>query len=358
MHYINLYDCKLCYHSCKSPLYICQKFDILLQVTKRDEGFELEPRKLASKLLAIGVSEVRLDEPLAMHSTWKIGGPSDILVHITDTTSLQKLVALAREDDIPLIVIGRGSNILFSDDGFRGIVAKFGKSFATARIDGQDIIADAGIWLPRLARLAASRGIAGLEHASGIPGTLGGLIYMNGGSLRQSIGDMTKRVWALDENCNVIEMSAEDCEFSYRSSVFQHRNLIILRAHLRGTPGDPRDIRKRILNVLAERKHKFPLKQPNCGSVFTNKPEVYEVAGPPGKIIEDAGLKGLRVGNVMVSTVHANFIVNLGGGTSKDVFELISKIRDVIYCRIGYWLECEVRYVTPNGDIAPLHKFL
>lgn len=328
------------------------------KLQKEIEGFELEPRKLASKLLTIGVREVRTDEPLARHSTWRIGGPSDILVYITDIASLQKVVTLAKEYNIPLIVIGRGSNILFSDEGFRGIVVKFGKSFATVKMDGQDIIADAGIWIPRLARLTASRGISGLEHASGIPGTLGGLIYMNGGSLRQSIGDMTKRVWALDEGCNVIEMSAEDCKFSYRSSVFQHRNLIILRAHLRGTLGDPREIRRRMLDVLAERRHKFPLKQPNCGSVFTNKPEIYEAAGPPGKIIQDAGLKGFRVGDVMVSPVHANFIVNLGCGTSKDVFELISKIRSIIYDRIGYWLECEVRYVTPDGDIAPLHKFL
>jgi DNA gyrase subunit B len=226
------------------------------------------------------------------------------------------------------------------------------------KIDGANIIADAGVWVPLLVKLAASRGIAGIEHAAGIPGTLGGLIYMNGGSLQQSIGDTTKRIWALDENGKVVEMTRKECEFSYRSSVFQRKNLIILRAHLEGSLDEPNNIRRRAIDILAERKHKFPLKQPNCGSVFTNNPEIYKAAGPPGKIIEEAGLKGLRIGGLMVSPVHANFIVNVGGGTSKDAFELVAKIRDIVYKRIGYWLECEVRYVTPEGGIAPLHKFI
>ena len=326
----------------------------------RFEGLKLKLKlkKLADKLRAIGVNNVKVKEPLSMHSSWKIGGPSDIFVEVEDVSSLQRLLAFAKEYDIPLIVIGKGSNILFSDEGLRGIVAKFGKAFANVKIDGANIIADAGVWVPLLVKLAASRGIAGIEHAAGIPGTLGGLIYMNGGSLQQSIGDTTKRIWALDENGKVVEMTRKECEFSYRSSVFQRKNLIILRAHLEGSLDEPNNIRRRAIDILAERKHKFPLKQPNCGSVFTNNPEIYKAAGPPGKIIEEAGLKGLRIGGLMVSPIHANFIVNVGGGTSKDAFELVAKIRDIVYKRIGYWLECEVRYVTPEGDIAPLHKFI
>jgi len=318
----------------------------------------LKSEILANRLREIGIKDLKKDEPLTLYSSWKIGGPADVLVNVSDIPSLQKLIVFAKEWDVPFIVIGKGSNILFPDEGLRGIVAKFGKSFASVRTSGTSIIADAGVWTPHLAKIAASKGISGLEHVSGIPGTLGGLIYMNGGSLRRSIGDNIKSVLALDEGANLVKISRDKCEFSYRSSLFQRKNYVILKACIEGKGDDPKNIKRRILDILAERKRKFPLKLPSCGSVFTNNARIYEAFGPPGKIIEEAGLKGLCVGGLMVSPMHANFIVNIGGGRCKDAFELISMIRETVHKRTGFWLECEVRYVTPMGKIAPLHEFL
>ncbi len=298
------------------------------------------------------------DVPLKNLTHWQIGGPADFLVQPKNSAEALAALKIAKESGLNNFVIGHGSNILFDDAGFRGMIIKIGGEFSGCEISGVRVRADAGIWAPNLARSCAENGLAGLEHVSGIPGNLGGLLYMNGGSLRQNIGDRVVWVEFLNENGEIKRLSREECGFSYRHSVFQGKNWIILGAELELQLEMPERILLRIDEILAERNAKFPLELPNCGSVFSNNEKLYATFGPPGKVIDDTGLKGTRVGNAQVSYKHANFIVNLGGASSADIFELVKIVRQKVYERTGFVLRCEVLYISPDGYRAPLDKFL
>lgn len=307
------------------------------------------------QLAAEDVGNVLFGEPLARHNSWQIGGPADLLVEPENQRQVAAVVCYAREQQIPLVVIGQGTNLLFDDAGVRGIVLKIGAKMAQIAIDGQQIIAGGGAWVPQLARLSMRAGLAGLEHCIGIPGTLGGLVVMNGGSQRKGIGENIKQVWIVTARGEQQVLSQAECEFSYRQSVLQGTGAVVVKAELGCLRGSVADIRREMVCDLRERRHKFPRKQPNCGSVFLSTAEMHASVGPPGKIIEDAGLKGTRIGQAEISRQHANFIVNLGGASANDVLALISLIRKRIRSGIGFDLDCEVRYVTPDGQILPAH---
>ncbi|NLB83050.1 MAG: UDP-N-acetylmuramate dehydrogenase [Synergistaceae bacterium] len=311
------------------------------------------------KLRSLSVGKISTDEPLKNHCSWRIGGPAEALVEPGTPEEAARLLLFAREEGLPLIVIGRGTNLLFSDTGVRGIVMKLGSRFAGWSASGRTVTVRSGLWVPRLVRNLAGKGLSGLEHAAGIPGSFGGLVTMNGGSLRRSISDNILSVTALSREGVVRRFSREECAFSYRTSLFQNalrpgrKGWIILEAMVECGEVDPAILRRELLRVLAERKGKFPLKQPNCGSVFTNSPEIYAEAGAPGKIVEETGLKELRAGDAQVSALHANFIVNLGGATARDVLTLMGKIRRRVHQRIGHWLASEVLYVDEEGNLVP-----
>ncbi|WP_305041526.1 UDP-N-acetylmuramate dehydrogenase [Geoalkalibacter sp.] len=316
----------------------------------------MPPRDLAAHVqqlarLEVGAFQVR--EPLARHCSWRIGGPADVLVEPESAAQVARLVRFARRHAIPLLTIGQGTNLLFDDTGVRGIVLKLGARMAHLEIDGRRIRAEAGVWVPHLARQAAKAGLGGLEHIIGIPGTLGGLVLMNGGSQRRGIGENVRRVWAIDPEGNERILGPEDCAFSYRHSALQEMGAIVVRAELECEAGDPGEIRRAMVRDLRERRRKFPRKEPNCGSVFLSTAEMHASVGPPGKIIEEAGLKGTRIGGAEVSPRHANFIVNRGGASAADVLALIAHIRRVVFARIGFDLRCEVRYVDPQGRLMP-----
>ncbi|RLB67391.1 MAG: UDP-N-acetylenolpyruvoylglucosamine reductase, partial [Deltaproteobacteria bacterium] len=262
----------------------------------------------------------------------------------------------ANSHQIPLIVIGQGTNLLFDDAGLRGIILKLGHNFSRVDINDNRITAEAGAWVPGVARKAMQAGLAGLEHIIGIPGTLGGLVLMNGGSQRKGIGDNVRRVWVVNRKGDLVTLSREECSFSYRQSALQGSGAVVVKVELECEREQSQQIRRLMLEDLGERRRKFPRKEPNCGSVFLSTGEMHASVGPPGKIIEEAGLKGARVGNAEVSQRHANFIVNCNGATSKDVLSLIAHIRQVVYERIGFDLCCEVRYVSPTGEIMPAHR--
>ena len=304
------------------------------------------------------VGMVTTDELLSGHSTWKIGGPADIFVIPHSVQGIADTLRIASELSLPVVVIGGGSNLLFGDAGVRGIVLKIDAPLGTLEIHGNEIRAGAGVWIPCLARAAGKAGLTGLEHIVGIPGSLGGLVFMNGGSQRKSIGDNVREIRVMDRKGNQQIFSQQDCHFAHRKSVFQEKDFIILDARLECQHGNPTEIRKEMLNILRSRSIKFPRKLPNCGSVFVSDPAMYESFGPPGKIIEDCGLKGMAVGDAEVSQQHANFIVNRGKATSRDVIALIDLVRSKVHKRTKYWLRCEVRYVSSDGIIKPLHKFL
>ena len=319
-------------------------------------GFYPETYPEQLRLLAkADIGTCVFDAPLAEQNSWQIGGPADLLVEPASADQVTAVVRFANSYRIPLVVIGQGTNLLFDDTGLHGIVLKIGHDLSRVVINDNMITAEAGAWVPGLARKAMQAGLAGLEHTIGIPGTLGGLVLMNGGSQRKGIGDNVRRVWIVDRSGELIEFGHDECAFSYRHSALQGRGAVVVKVELVCERQQPQRIRQLMLEDLRERRRKFPRKEPNCGSVFLSTGEMHASVGPPGKIIEEAGLKGMRIGNAEVSRQHANFIVNRNGATSKDVLELIAHIRQVVHERIGFELCCEVRYVNPEGEIMPAH---
>ena len=308
------------------------------------------------RLAAEDIGEVRRNELLRDHCTWRIGGQADLLVQPRRAQHISRILQLVAEVGTPLVTIGDGSNLLFDDEGVRGVVMRIGHALSGFEIKGTRIRAQAGVWVPRLARAAGNAGLTGLEHTAGIPGTLGGLIFMNGGSRRRCVGEVVRSVDVVERDGRMRTLPAEECRFSYRHSAFQTSGAIIVAAELQCSRAQPRRIRAEMLGILRERRRKFPLDQPNSGSIFTSRPERDHTVGPPKKLIEDLGLKGLRIGDAQVSAKHANFIVNLGGATSADVLELIRRLRAAIFEKAGFWIECEVRYVQPAGRVVPAHE--
>lgn len=268
------------------------------------------------------------------------------------------MVEILNDCAIPWVVIGRGSNLLFDDEGMRGGVIKLGRGFSLVSFEANKVTALSGVWIPALARRSASLGLSGLEHMVGIPGTLGGVVTMNGGSLRQNIGQMIDWVTYMDRDGAVYRIDGADCGFSYRKSCFQDTSNIVLEVCLSLKLSDGESVRRAMGQVLKERRTKFPLSQPNCGSVFSNDPEIHREWGPPGKVVEMCGLKGLRLGDVQVSHKHANFMVNLGSSSSEDVKSLVRTVRRVVHDVTGCEIPCEVRYLSPSGEIIALHKSL
>ena len=307
---------------------------------------------MTSPYLEIGREADRLgcelywNEPLRNHSSWRIGGPADLLLEPGSLEHLAGLVGMLSASGVPFLVIGQGTNLLFADAGLRGVVLKIGSRLSAISISGAGITAEAGIWVPELARKACSAGVSGLEHIIGIPGTLGGLVKMNGGSQRRCIGDSVVRVWTILPDGSEQCLSAGECGFAYRFSLLQASGCLITKVELEGVPRAAAQIRGEMLGILRDRRKKFPLKQPSCGSVFLSTAELHAAVGPPGKVIEDALLKGARCGDAVVSPKHANFIVNTGDALAQDVITLVKTIKSTVHERFGVMLECEVRYIN------------
>lgn len=285
---------------------------------------------------------------LAPYSWWKIGGPADFFAKIASVEELSVLLNDLSKKSISWCLIGNGTNILFDDDGFRGCIIRMGPQFSDIQFNGQKLTVQAGAWTPRVAWSAARAGLSGIEHTIGIPATFGGLVYMNGGSQRKGIGDIIECVQVLTLNGELKKIPASECDFSYRHSRFQESGEIILSATLNFRENRLyTSQRPELLQILCERRRKFPRKAPSCGSVFKSSPELYTAYGPPGKIIEDLGLKGHQIGNIQVSPLHANFIVNLGGGSSKDVLNIVKTIYNTVQERTGLNMVPEFQYCHP-----------
>lgn len=309
------------------------------------------------------------DEPLARHTTWRMGGPADFLVQPQSEEQLAAVTAFCLQEGLPMLLMAGGSNLLCDDAGLRGVAVKLvpdsmgeQSPLSVLRVYGERIEAGAGCRLADLARFAARAGLSGLEHASNIPGSLGGCIVMNGGSNRRSISENLERVQAVTPLGERLELRPEGCGFAYRTSDFQHNGLVVTSAVLRLTREAPETVMSRIEADLAERSRKFPLHLPSCGSVFKSHESLYALHGPPGKVIEDTGLKGLRVGDVQVSPQHANFFVNLneepGAARASDALALMARVREAVHARTGERMECEVRYVAPDGRVMAAHQAL
>ncbi|MDP0498063.1 MAG: UDP-N-acetylmuramate dehydrogenase [Verrucomicrobiota bacterium JB024] len=296
---------------------------------------------------------VRLNEPLAPYSWWKIGGPAEAFVEVQNSQQLDQVLRTLRQDALPWCLIGRGTNLLFDDAGFRGCVIKMGPGLSKISFNGDCATVEAGCWTPHVALAAARHGLSGIEHTIGIPASFGGLICMNGGSQRKGIGEVTESVTILTPQGQVRTYPHGECDFAYRQSRFQESGDIVLSATLRFQTHRPyAKQRPELLAILRERNRKFPRKLPSCGSVFKSSPELYAAYGPPGKIIEDMGFKGRRAGQIEVSPLHANFIVNLGNGSSADVLSLVNEIRQSVRDKTGVTMHPEFRYVHPTKGIV------
>ena len=295
---------------------------------------------------------------LSALSHWRIGGSADLLLRPASTAEVIALRRWFFSRDIPHMVIGNTTNLLFADEGLRVPCLQIGQALSGVGIEGEEVFAGAGAWVPGLARTLMLHSLSGGEHMSGVPGALGGLICMNGGSNGRSVGDNVVSVESVDAQGLRINREVLECGFDYRRSVFQTNGEIITSVHLRFLPGDQKAIRAEMLADLASRRKKFPLKEPSCGSVFKRNAAMYADIGPPGAVIERLGFKGMCVGGAMVSPKHANFIVNTGHAKAADILEMISRIRDTVFAQTGYRLHTEACYVTLDGSVQPVDHVL
>ena len=284
----------------------------------------------------------RFDRMLSECSSFHIGGPAECALYPSNTEQLRVALDAAQYAGMPVFVAGNASNVLFDDEGYRGAVI-FTSAMHNTSADSESctVTADAGAMLSGVAACAQRAGIAGLEYLHGIPGTLGGGIYMNCGAFGGQISENLVSCTYLDtESGAVVTETPDKLGFAYRSSIFMQGGRIILGAVLRGEAGERDSIKQQMEEHMAYRFGTQPLDFPSAGSVF-KRPEGHFA----GKLIEDAGLKGLRVGGAEVSPKHAGFIVNVGGATAKDVLELIERIREKVFETSGVALECEIRTI-------------
>ncbi|MFA0075121.1 UDP-N-acetylmuramate dehydrogenase [Vibrio cyclitrophicus] len=310
---------------------------------------------IIKSLLSIKGLKVQKNISLSEVSNWKVGGKAKVLVTPSTTEQIISLITLLNENKTKYLVIGNTTNLLFSDDNIDVVLIKIGNEYSNLEIDNLSVRVQSGIWVPKLARSVMRAGLTGIEHTCGIPGTLGGLVVMNGGSQRKGIGEHIKSIKTLDKEGNLKKYTQKGCLFGYRDSIFQKLDEIILEVDLDLTQSvNKKESHSEMLNILQSRSRKFPRKLPNCGSVFVSNPVMYEEFGPPGKVIEYCGLKGLAKGGAQISTSHANFIVNNGNATSKDILYLIDYVRDTVFEKTGYLMKVEAKFVTSIGSIEEI----
>lgn len=286
-----------------------------------------------------GPERVKLDQPMERYTTFRIGGPADVMFFPETPQEILVAQALATESGVPVTVIGCGSNLLVSDAGIRGLVIALGKPFSRIEVRGNAIFAQAGARLSAVANAALAHGLTGLEFASGIPGSVGGGAYMNAGAYGGQLSDVLTEVELLRDGM-AVRVPASEMDFGYRHSAAMESGALITGATFALQPGDPEEIRARMDDLNGRRRDKQPLEYPSAGSTF-KRPEGYFA----GALIEQAGLKGCRIGGAMVSEKHAGFIVNAGNATAQDVFELIMRVQHTVLDRSGVWLEPEVRLI-------------
>lgn len=280
------------------------------------------------------------NEPLKNHTYFKIGGPADILVEPEDTEDLKTVLKIIKKHGTDCFVIGNGTNLLISDEGFRGAIVKVGDKFDYFYRNENKVTAGAGTLLSVLAKYLAREGLAGFEFASGIPGYLGGAVYMNAGAYGGEIKQVVKKVKCMDYEGNIHEFSNEEMDFAYRHTRITDSELIVIETELELPYGDKDEIAAKIKELNEKRTSKQPLNLPSAGSTF-KRPE----NGYASKLIEDAGLKGLRYKGAMVSDKHSGFIVNCDNACCEDVLELMRIVTGTVKDKFGITLEPEVKMV-------------
>lgn len=296
-------------------------------------------KKTADALLEkLSPEIIYIDEPMNKHTSFKIGGPADVLVMPESIEDVCRVMEICKEHACPFHIVGNGSNLLVGDDGIRGVVLKLSENFSSVSIDGGKVHAQSGILLSKLSNKVIEQSLGGFEFASGIPGTIGGAVFMNAGAYGGEMKDVVREVTVLTREGEVRTLSNEELEFGYRRSAIQRNKHIVLEVSLELNEKPYEDIKSIIDDLTEKRTTKQPLSMPSAGSTF-KRPEGYYA----GKLIDDAGLRGLRYGDAQVSEKHCGFIVNRGNATSADVLKLISLVQKVVLDTFGVELEPEVR---------------
>ncbi len=288
----------------------------------------------------VGSDNIVSDEPMRKHTTFRIGGNADIFVRPESKEQIAEILRLCRKQDVPYFILGNGSNLLVGDRGFRGVVINIMDNMNDIKVDGGVIKAQAGAMLIKVSRAARDNSLTGLEFASGIPGTIGGAIYMNAGAYGGEMKDVVTKVTAMDAEGEIYTFGTDELEFSYRHSVIQQRDLIVLDVTMKLVAGDQKIIDDRMSELAVARRTKQPLEYPSAGSTF-KRPEGYFA----GKLIMDAGLRGYRVGDAQVSEKHCGFVVNRGNATADDVIKLIDDVKAKVSEEYDVVLEPEVRMI-------------
>ena len=283
----------------------------------------------------IDANRVFKDEPMSKHTSLKIGGPADLFVKVNNLEELKHVINLAKSHRTPIAVIGNGSNLLVKDKGIRGITVKL--DLNNIKVQGEEIETEAGVKLPILAKVAYENSLSGIEFASGIPGTVGGAVKMNAGAYGGEFKDIVVETTYLDSNLNLKTISNKEHEFSYRHSIFDETNDIIISTKIKLNKDNQENIKNKMEENSSKRKEKQPIDYPNAGSTFKRKNEYI-----PAEIIDKCGLKGYNIGDAYVSEKHAGFIVNKGKATAKDVLNLIEHIKETVRKNYNIDLELEI----------------
>lgn len=287
-----------------------------------------------------GEENVLRDEPMSRHTTFRIGGPADYFITPAGEEEIERVLLLCRQCRIPFYIMGNGSNLLVGDKGYQGVVLQIFKRMNGVETKGKQVYAQAGALLSKIAAKALEAGLTGFEFASGIPGTLGGALMMNAGAYGGEMKQVLQSARVLDQEGHSISLSIEQMEMGYRTSIFSKNGYIVLSAVLELEPGDKEAIRLKMEELKTKRVTKQPLEYGSAGSTF-KRPEGYFA----GKLIEEAGLRGFRIGDAQVSEKHCGFVINRGNATAAEVTELMEQVIERVEKNSGVRLEPEVKRI-------------
>lgn len=288
----------------------------------------------------IDKEKIYVNEKMEKHTTFRIGGPADYFVMPSDVTDVKAVIELCEQEKVPYYVVGNGSNLLVGDKGFRGVIIQIAGNMNQMQADGEVITAQAGCSLAQIAGKALDEELAGFEFAAGIPGTLGGAVRMNAGAYGGEIKDVLESAVVLTREGKVMELSVSEMEFDYRTSIIERTGWTILGGKIRLHKGKREKIKAVMDDLREKRVSKQPLEYPSAGSTF-KRPKGYFA----GKLIQDAGLRGFRVGGACVSEKHSGFVINIDHATAEDVVSLMEQVDEKVRAQFGVGLEPEVRRI-------------
>ena len=288
----------------------------------------------------LGKDRVLVDEPMKRHTTFRIGGPADFFLLPSTVDEVRGILEICREEELPYFILGNGSNLLVSDKGYRGVVIQLYRNFSNISVEGNEICASSGALLSQIAAAARNASLTGFEFAGGIPGTLGGAVFMNAGAYGGELKDVLKEAVVMTEQGEILTLPVEKLDMGYRTSRIKKAGYLVLEARLVLEQGDMDKIRDITKDLTEKRVSKQPLEYPSAGSTF-KRPEGYFA----GKLIMDAGLRGYQVGDAQVSEKHCGFVINKGNATAADVFTLIENVREKVQEQFGVTLEPEVKFL-------------